>query len=109
MLFRSQTLWRSSLKAPLILFKILPQVGLWTLLDWIRHFVNLGFYTAVDGIIDRNIPVLVPFLSGQSPAFQYRIYRAIEAFKYGSGKDYHPPNTKDTPDNEDGQPYGGLQ
>ncbi len=103
----TQTLWRSSLKSPLILFKILPQVGLWTLLDWIRHFANLGFYTAVDGIIDRNLPVLLPFLSAQSPAFQYRTYRAIEAFKYGSGKDYSLPNPE--PDHEDVQPYGGLQ
>ncbi|MCX5965313.1 MAG: FAD-binding oxidoreductase [Cyanobacteria bacterium] len=105
----TQTLWRSSLKSPLILFKILPQVGLWTLLDWMRHFVNLGFYTAVDSIIDRNISVLVPFLSAQPPAFQYRIYRALEAFKYGSGKDYYPSNHEDVPDHEDGQPYGGLQ
>ena len=99
----TQTLWRSSLKSPLILFKILPQVGLWTLLDWMRHFVNLGFYTAVDSLIERNLPVFVPFLSAQPPAFQYRAYRAIEAFKYGCGQDYYPP------DDEDVQPDGGLQ
>jgi lycopene cyclase CruP len=87
----SQTLWRTSLQSPGIIFKILPQVGLWTLLDWMRHFVNLGLYTGFNAIAYRNLPALTQFFRGQPPAFQYRAYRSIEAFTYGAGKDYYPP------------------
>ncbi len=87
----SQTLWRTSLGSPAIIFKILPQVGLWTLLDWMRHFINLGLYTGVNAIVYHNLPALTQFFRGQAPAFQYWAYRSIEALTYGSGQDYYPP------------------
>jgi lycopene cyclase CruP len=87
----TQTLWRSSLANPLIIFKILPQVGLLTLLDWMRHFVNLGIYTFASNLNERNISIITQLFKNQDPAFQYRAYRSIEAFTYGSGKDYYPP------------------
>ncbi len=87
----TQTLWRTTLTSPAIIFKILPQVGLLTLLDWMRHYINLGLYTGVNAIVYRNLPALTQFFKTQSPAFQYRIYRSIEARTYGAGKDYYPP------------------
>lgn len=104
----TRTLWQTTLTAPGIIVKILPQVGLWTLLDWMRHFLNLGFYTLANGFIDRHLSPVINVLRTQTPALQYRVYRAIEAYTYGSGKDYYP--LEENPDEDrDAQADRGLQ
>ncbi|MGB3507651.1 MAG: lycopene cyclase family protein, partial [Microcoleaceae cyanobacterium] len=41
----AQTLFITSLTKPNLVIKIIPQVGVGNLLDWMRHYFNLGIYT----------------------------------------------------------------
>lgn len=78
----AQTLFRTGLLHPLLITRILPQVGLPLLFTWTGHYFNLGLFTLLATIAERVS------WRDPSPAQQYRIDRQIEAWKYGSGKDY---------------------
>ena len=43
----TKTLFKTSLANPLLIFKIIPQVGLITLVDWMIHYINLGVYSVL--------------------------------------------------------------
>lgn len=80
----TQTLSKTAINHPGLIFKIIPQVGLISLIDWTIHYWNLGIYTG-----------LYPVAKSLKPAFQklpsssqYYYDRWLEAWQYGSGQDY---------------------
>ncbi len=80
----TQTLLKTGLSHPGIVAKIIPQVGLASLLDWMLHYSNLGVYTALFSLS----PMLETWIKNQPNEQQYYWHRLIDAWKYGSGGDY---------------------
>ncbi len=80
----SQTLLITGLKNPGLVIKIVPQVGLMILLEWIWHYFNLGVYTLLDRLT-RSLPISRLNLS---PTQQYYYHRWVDAWHFGSGSDY---------------------
>ncbi|ODG99776.1 FAD-dependent oxidoreductase [Nostoc sp. KVJ20] len=80
----TQTLIKTGLYHPVIVAKIIPQVGLASLLDWMLHYSNLGVYTALFSLS----PMLETWIKNQPKEQQYYWHRLIDAWKYGSGGDY---------------------
>ncbi|MDZ8258827.1 FAD-binding oxidoreductase [Nostoc sp. ChiQUE01b] len=80
----TQTLLKTGLYHPLLVVKIIPQVGLASLLDWMLHYSNLGVYTALLLLS----PMLETWIKNQPNEQQYYWHRLIDAWKYGSGGDY---------------------
>jgi len=79
-----QTLIRTSLADPGILFQILPQVGLPALLEWSVHYANLAGYTTLYTLGSS----IQPWIKQLPLPHQYRLHRWLDAWKYGSGNDY---------------------
>ncbi|MBN3950799.1 MAG: FAD-binding oxidoreductase [Nostoc sp. NMS7] len=80
----TQTLLKTGLSHPGLVAKIIPQVGLGSLLDWLVHYGNLGVYTAFFSLS----PMLEIWIKNQPNEQQYYWHRLIDAWKYGSGGDY---------------------
>ncbi|MBW4493417.1 MAG: FAD-binding oxidoreductase [Oscillatoria princeps RMCB-10] len=80
----SQTLLKTALTHPQLVAKVIPQVGAIALLDWLRHYVNLGVYSALSPLGKA----LEPRLKALPPAQQYYMRRWIDAWMYGCGGDY---------------------
>jgi lycopene cyclase CruP len=80
----TQTLLKTGLAHPVLVAKIIPQVGLVNLLDWLVHYGNLGVYTALFWLM----PMLETLVKNQSSKQQYYWHRLVDAWKYGSGNDY---------------------
>ena len=80
----TQTLLKTGLYHPALVVKIIPQVGLASLLDWMLHYSNLGVYTALLSLS----PMLKTWIKNQPNEQQYYWHRLIDAWKYGSGGDY---------------------
>ncbi|MFW6295980.1 MAG: FAD-dependent oxidoreductase [Halothece sp.] len=70
---------------PKLVLPILPQVGLMTLADWLVHYLNLGVYSGLDTVGN----FLTPIKNNLPPRQQYYYSRLLDAWHYGSGKDYH--------------------
>jgi lycopene cyclase CruP len=79
-----QTMVRTSLFHPGLVLKVIPQVGLPTLLNWLIHYINLMGYSALNPL-GRS---LEPWIKKLSPVQQYYFRRWIEAWQYGAGGDY---------------------
>ncbi len=79
----SQALARTSLTEPLLVLRLLPQLGIPTLLDWMWHYVNLGGYA----MLAQLHPLLEPIVAHSTPQQQVRFRRWLEAWRYGSGCD----------------------
>ncbi|NEP38270.1 MAG: FAD-binding oxidoreductase [Okeania sp. SIO2G4] len=80
----AQTLFMTSLKQPGLVIKIIPQVGIGNLLDWMRHYFNLGIFSLLSPIGN-----MMGFLVTKIPLVQNYYYRRlIEQWQYGSGGDY---------------------
>jgi lycopene cyclase CruP len=80
----SKTLLLTSLTKPRLVIPVIPQVGLTTLLDWMVHYIKLGFYSGLyplGQLMSRPLKTL-PSIP------QYYCHRWIEAWRYGSGGDY---------------------
>lgn len=80
----TQTLLKTNFSHPEIVIKIIPQVGLASLMDWMVHYSNLGVYTA----LFKLSPMLETWVNNQPKEQQYYWHRLIDAWKYGSGGDY---------------------
>ena len=80
----TKTLIKTGLLQPLIIIKIIPQVGLIALLDWTIHYINLGIYTFLFSLS----PLLQPWIKTLPAAPKYYWHRRIDTWKYGSGGDY---------------------
>jgi lycopene cyclase CruP len=78
----TQTLFLTN---PLLALPSLPQAGLRTLIDWLGHYSNLGFYS---GLYPLG-KTIEPIVRQLSPQKQYYYHRCLDAWKYGSGGDYH--------------------
>ena len=65
--------------------QILGHVGLLPILDWTRHFIALGTYTA----LYRALNPLDEIISNQlNPQLRFGWKRTLERWKFGSGSDY---------------------
>lgn len=80
----SQTLLKTGILHPGLVLKIIPHVGVFALLDWMLHYFNLASYTVLYSISQS----FQPWISNLSPTQQYYLHRQIEAWQFGSGKDY---------------------
>jgi lycopene cyclase CruP len=80
----TQTLIKTGLSHPGLVAKIIPQVGLGNLLDWMVHYGNLGVYSALFNFS----PMLETWIKNQPNSQQYYWHRLVDAWKYGSGNDY---------------------
>jgi len=80
----TRTLLKTALAHPGLIARVIPQVGLESLLDWMLHYVNLGVYSA----LFRLSQALQPWIKNLPPVPKYYCHRWIEAWKYGSGGDY---------------------
>lgn len=80
----AQTLFMTSLKQPGLVIKIIPQVGIGNLLDWMRHYFNLGIYSLLYPIGD----MMGLLVTKMSLVQHYYYRRLIEQWQYGSGGDY---------------------
>ncbi|MBW4516282.1 MAG: FAD-binding oxidoreductase [Timaviella obliquedivisa GSE-PSE-MK23-08B] len=79
-----KTLLRVSIMHPLLVLKVIPQVGIMTLLEWLIHFINLGVYTGLYPIACT----FKPWAKNLSPSQQYLFFRGLDALRYGSGNDF---------------------
>jgi len=70
---------------PKLVLPILPQVGINVLADWSVHYFNLALYSGLypAGKLIRAIE------NNLSPSQKYYYHRWLDAWKYGSGGDYH--------------------
>lgn len=80
----TQTLVKTAVSHPGLIVKVIPQVGLATLLDWMVHYVNLGAYSA----LSRLSQALQPWVKTLPPVLRYYCHRWVDAWRYGSGGDY---------------------
>jgi len=67
-----------------LVIKIIPQVGVLALLDWMFHYFNLGTYT----VLNQLGVGIQPWVKDLPPVPKYYWQRWIDAWKYGSGGDY---------------------
>jgi lycopene cyclase CruP len=83
----SQTMLAMAVADPILVAKIVQQVGLGTLLDWAGHFANLGSYS----LLNQLAPQLRQWIPGQNSSIQeqYRWVCRYNAWRFGSGGDYH--------------------
>jgi lycopene cyclase CruP len=79
-----QTLAKVSIAHPNLVMKVIPQVGLVDLVDWVFHYTNLAAYTVLNPV-GRS---LRPWLNTLPPTQQYYAHRWLDSWKYGSGNDY---------------------
>lgn len=79
-----QTLMKTFLNHPYLVARVIPQVGIGTLADWMGHYGRLASY-AVLYPVGRS---LQPWLGNLSPIQQYYCNRWLESWQYGSGSDY---------------------
>lgn len=80
----TQTLVKTGLNHPGLVAKIIPQVGLINLLDWLVHYGNLGFYSAFYSLT----PILEAGMKNLPTTQQYYWHRWVDAWQFGSGADY---------------------
>ena len=80
----TKTLFKTSLTHPFLIFKIMPQVGFITLLDWMWHYINLGIYSVLYPLSQ----MLEPWIKNLPNNYQYYWHRWVDGWKYGSGNDY---------------------
>jgi lycopene cyclase CruP len=85
----ARTLMRTSLYHPLLVAKILPLVGLPTLLSWLGHYGNLAIYSLLANLT-AQLPALTAWTKSLPEHQQYYWHRWQDAIDYGSGRDYHP-------------------
>ncbi|MBE9184753.1 FAD-binding oxidoreductase [Microcoleus sp. LEGE 07076] len=80
----SKTLFKTAISHPGLVMKIIPQVGIANLVDWMVHYVNLGIYTGLQPLGKA----VEPQVKNLAPEQQYYFHRLVEAWKYGAGGDY---------------------
>ncbi len=79
-----QTMLRVSVAQPALVARVIPQVGLPLLVEWLFHFLTLAAYSGLYPVGQFLQPRL-----NLSAAQRYRFDRWLAAWQYGSGQDYH--------------------
>ncbi len=79
-----QTLGRTTIVHPIATFKLLPQMGVPTLVNWMGHYLALGGFTLADQVADR----LQPWVDRLPDTPRYTWQCRLNAWKYGAGRDY---------------------
>jgi lycopene cyclase CruP len=79
-----QTLIHISIKHPVLVLQLLPQLGPLALLDWLRHYLNLAAYTALSHLGTG----LLGWIDTLPPDQQWVWRCRLDAWTYGSGRDY---------------------
>lgn len=69
---------------PELVIKIIPQVGILALIDWLVHYFYLAAYSVLN-LLSKSIQ---PWVKELPPVPKYYMQRWIDAWKYGSGGDY---------------------
>ncbi len=69
---------------PGLVLPIIPQVGIFPLLNWSIHYVNLALYSGLCFLGQ----LIKPIVKKLPPVQQYYCHRWMDAWKYGSGGDY---------------------
>jgi lycopene cyclase CruP len=82
----SQTLAWVGLRHPVLVSKIVAQVGLPPLIDWLYHYINLGAYSGGNALA----PLLKQWVERLPTESQYIWHRRLDAWQYGSGGDHIP-------------------
>ncbi|ESA37074.1 fad dependent oxidoreductase [Leptolyngbya sp. Heron Island J] len=80
----AKTLLRTSIYHPLLVAKILPQVGIPAVLDWTGHYLSLAVYSALNQLLAAT--------PSQSTSYYWRRWR--ESLIYGSGSDHNTHSAK---------------
>ncbi|NJM70120.1 MAG: FAD-binding oxidoreductase [Scytonema sp. RU_4_4] len=80
----TKTLIKTFLTHPGLVAKVIPQVGLGTLLDWMVHYGNLGIYSVLFWLSQ----ILEPWKKTLPTTSKYYWNRWTDSWKYGSGSDY---------------------
>ncbi|GKZ00338.1 hypothetical protein MPSEU_000986700 [Mayamaea pseudoterrestris] len=80
------SLARSFVADPTFMPEIVKHVGIPTLVEWIGHVGMMGLYTALDTAVSPILKPLVKNMEDPKEQFQWR--RRMEAWKFGSGRDY---------------------
>lgn len=78
----SKTMLSMALADPILVAQIVQQVGVVALLDWLKHYLNLGAYSLLHQISKPS------FAQNLLPEQQYTWHRWCDRWQYGSGKDY---------------------
>jgi lycopene cyclase CruP len=72
---------------PKLVLPILPEIGISSLISWSWHYFNLILYS----ILYLLGQLGQPLIKYTTPQLQYYYHRWLDAWKYGSGTDYHRP------------------
>ncbi|WP_035987763.1 FAD-dependent oxidoreductase [Leptolyngbya sp. KIOST-1] len=80
----AKTLAVTSLKYPGLVAKIIPQVGVGALANWLAHYGSLAAYSTVEPLARA----LGPVVNTLPPVQRYYSHRWQDSLFYGSGKDY---------------------
>eukprot|EP00897_Mesotaenium_endlicherianum_P002101 jgi/Mesen1/1919/ME000144S01047 len=80
------TMGSMMLARPSLLPTIFAQVGVVPLVDWLGHFVALGAYTVLSRLA---APALRSWVEGLPVEAKFEWRRRLEAWRFGSGLDYH--------------------
>jgi lycopene cyclase CruP len=80
----TQALLRTAIYHPGLVLKVIPQVGIATLLGWMGHYLMLGIYSALSALGQA----LIPWFDTLPLTSQYYYRRWLESWQYGSGGDY---------------------
>jgi lycopene cyclase CruP len=68
---------------PILVFPLLPNIGIILLLDWLIHYLNLAAYTFLFPLGK----LAEKWLNQLSPIQKYYYHRWLDAWQYGSGQD----------------------
>ncbi|MGG6240642.1 FAD-dependent oxidoreductase [Nodosilinea sp. AN01ver1] len=80
----AKTLAVTSIKYPGLVAKIIPQVGVGALVNWLGHYGSLAGYSALEPLARA----LGPVFESLPPVQRYYSLRWRDSLFYGSGKDY---------------------
>ena len=83
------TLGSMMLTNPRLIPPILLHCGPGPLLDWARHFAAIVLYTALWKLVQPVAPALRD--APLPPRARFLLRRTLDAWQYGSGLDYEPP------------------
>ena len=80
------TLLLAAKQDPLTPFKVVPQVGVLAIADFVRHFLTMWLYTIFAEYLGPVVSSTAASLP--SPSLRFRCKRLVESWRFGSGLDY---------------------